>query len=342
MARHDRLIRNRAIAEKFYEGYHGSVERGHLSLVFDPDDFADQWVFCSPFLGGESSHGKSRDLAEGAVLNHSIISARVPDYKMDDFRAWPTEAGCAWRWRVNGHGLDGELVEFWEQLFLWIDDEGLITRFEFYDDWHGFAQGLIYAYDTTLDAFSGIAGYGASPWTSGGTMALTTPGTPPREDPPATDRSAGNLALAQRCFDAYRSSPDASWLDAVHDDLTEECVLFSPWTGEQSIASGQQDTVAIGHPKIRERFPDLRVKKFEAWPTDDGCAWRWGLEGTGAGGVRYELWQQVFIDTDPSGKVTRVESYFDWQGFPQMIGYVTGIPLDELWDSSSYEAWLTA
>jgi hypothetical protein len=70
-------------------------------------------------------------LAEGAVPNHDTLWQRIPDYKMDHFKAWPTEAGCAGRWCVNGNGLDGQHFEFWEQLFIWTNEAGKITRFEF-------------------------------------------------------------------------------------------------------------------------------------------------------------------------------------------------------------------
>jgi hypothetical protein len=107
MARPTRIDRNHAIAQKYFDGYHGSVARGRLSQVFDPDDFADSWIFCSPYLGGETTQDRSTFLSEGAVANHATIWQRIPDYKMDHFRAWPTESGCAWRWCVNGDGLDG-------------------------------------------------------------------------------------------------------------------------------------------------------------------------------------------------------------------------------------------
>src|ERR1700759_5024195 len=100
MDRDQRIARNFAIAAKYYDGYHGSVARGFLNQAFDPDDFAEEWIFCSPYLGGESVQGRSTFLADGAVANHATISQKIPDYKMDDFRAWPTESGVAWRWRV--------------------------------------------------------------------------------------------------------------------------------------------------------------------------------------------------------------------------------------------------
>jgi hypothetical protein len=42
-----------AIAEKIFDGYHNSVERGRLENVFMPEDFASEWDFWSPFLGGQ-------------------------------------------------------------------------------------------------------------------------------------------------------------------------------------------------------------------------------------------------------------------------------------------------
>jgi hypothetical protein len=46
--------------------------------AFDPDDFAERWVMCSPFLGGELPQERNTFLAEGSSLNHATISQRIP------------------------------------------------------------------------------------------------------------------------------------------------------------------------------------------------------------------------------------------------------------------------
>jgi hypothetical protein len=344
--RQAQVDRNLSIAQKYFDGYHGSVARGRLDQVFDQDDFADTWIFCSPYLGGETTQGPSTFLAEGAVANHDTIWKRIPDYKMDHFRAWPTEAGCAWRWCVNGHGLDGRRLDFWEQLFIWTDDFGKITRFEFYDDWHGFPQTLTYAYGLTLDQFSRIDGYGSAPWVPGPSMTISSSGARPRSDPPVTDRASRNLAIAERCFDTYHSRPDDNWLLALATGhhLAPECVVFSPWFGEVAISSHDDAWTlsAIGHDKIRRRLTDLEVANFDAWPTDSGCAWRWSLKGHSVDGTPYELWQQIFVETNDRGQIARLESYFDWQGFPQILGYASGLPLEELWHAKRYQTWIAS
>jgi hypothetical protein len=333
MGRNERLARNRAIAEKFYDGYHGSVERGFLNQAFDPDDFAEEWIFCSPYLGGESAQGLSTFLADGAAANHNIIWQKIPDYKMDDLRAWPTESGCAWRWRVNGHGLDGQLREFWEQLFVWTNNEGKITRFEFYDDWFGFAHTLIYAYGLTLDEFTKIDRYGSAPWNTGPPMTLHSPDLRPFSVPPANARVARNLKIAESFLQGYRRLADegaADILDGIA--FADGWVLFSPWTGEIAGDRGGDfgSSAAAEFRKIATRLPDVGVDQFEAWPTDDGCAWRWRLHGHSSEGTAYELWEQVFMLTDDGGQITRLEFFDDWQSFPQMMGFVTGLSIDEL------------
>ena len=229
-SRAERIARNRAIAERFYDGYHGSVERGRLTNVFEPEDFADEWVFCSPFLGGETHQRPNRDLADGAVANHAVIWQKIPDYKMDHLMVWPTERGCAWRWCVHGTGTDGKHYEFWEQLFLWTDVAGKVTRFEFYDDWHGFPQALVFAYGLSLDEFTRIDDYGLPPWNPGPAMSIDPPAAPPRDDPPANARVARNPALARQYFDGYHHSLERGGLHGVfaEDDLAEGWVLFSP------------------------------------------------------------------------------------------------------------------
>ena len=346
MTRDERITRNRAIAEKYYDGYHGSVQRGRLDKVFDPDDFTQEWIFCSPFLGGETVQGRSTALAEGAVANHALIWQKIPDYKMDHFRAWPTEAGCAWRWCVNGHGLDGRYYEFWEQLFLWTDDDGKITRFEFFDDWHGFAQALIYAYGTTLDEFTKIGHYGAAPWNPGPTMPINPPANPPRAVVPANDRVTRNLDIAQRFYDSYHHSVERGHLSGVFDknDFAAGWTLFSPWLGEVR-PPADADYAATASSVLRKswrRLADQKMDHFEAWPTDDGCAWRWCVNGRAADGTSYEYWEQVFTQVDEAGKITRFEFFDDWQGFPQALGFITGLSIDELWNADNYRDWISS
>jgi hypothetical protein len=79
---------------------------------------------------------------------------------------------------------------------------------------------------------------------------------------------------------------------------------------------------------------------FEAWPTDDGVAWRWRVNGHGADGTYYEFWESMFADVDEDGRITRFEFFDDWQGFPQTLGFITGLALEELWDSANYAAFV--
>jgi len=345
MDRDQQIARNLAVAEKFFDGYHHSVERGALTLAFDPVDFADEWVFCSPFLGGEQVHPRDSFLAEGAVANHATISARIPDYKMDDLRAWPTERGCAWRWRVNGHDLDGRHREFWECLFTWSDDAGKVTRFEFYDDWFGFPQTLAYAYDQPIDDVTHIASYGHAPFTPGPTMAIHPPAAPPYDDPPATASVAHHVDLAQRWFGGYHESVTRGRVEGVFDprDFAPRWTLFSPWLGERELDAdtGYDAFSAVEQQRIWTRLPDYRMDDLAVWPTDDGCAWRWRVHGHTDDGTEYEFWEQVFVLTDADGLIVRFEFFDDWQGFPQTLGYVTGLSVDELWDPANYQRWAT-
>jgi hypothetical protein len=329
-----RIARNLSIAEKYYDGYHNSVERGRLTQAFDPEDFAAEWIFCSPYLGGETAQGGGTFLAEGSVANHALISQKIPNYKMDHFRAWPTEAGCAWRWCVNGDGIDGRHYEFWEQLFLWTDDDGKILRFEFYDDWHGFAETLVYAYGTSLDEFAKIEHYGSAPWPPGPELTIHPPSAPPRADPPRTDRIGHNLGVARRIYEGYRDAVDTADFAAIFSerDFADGWALFSPWLGEVRPSPGtdRANLATIAHRRFRERMADSAVEQFEAWPTDDGCAWRWCVRGHAADGTAYEFWEQGFVDVDDDGKVGRFEGYADWQGFPQALGRATGLSLEDL------------
>jgi hypothetical protein len=281
MGRAERLARNAAIAEKFYDGYHGSVERGFLNQAFDPDDFAEEWIFCSPYLGGESTQGRSTFLADGAVANHNVISQKIPDYKMDDL-----------------HVL-------------------------------------------TLDEFTKIDHYGFAPWNPAPTMTLHTPDSRPFAVPPVNDRVARNLTIAESFFDGYqRPADDGSAGGFEGLVFADDWVLFSPWTGEIAGDPGADfgSSAAADFRKIATRLPDMGVDDFEAWPTDDGCAWRWRVHGHSSEGTAYELWEQVFMLTDDLGRITRLEFFDDWQSFPQMMGFVTNLSIDELATSTRSKA----
>jgi hypothetical protein len=120
-------------------------------------------------------------------------------------------------------------------------------------------------------------------------------------------------------------------------------VLFSPWLGElRPSADDCGALAAIEDDKIRQRLADYKVDHFEAWPNDGGCAWRCRVSGHAIDGTYYESWRQVFIDTNSEGRITRFEFYDDWQGFPQLFGYVTGLSIDQLWDSANYKAWIVS
>lgn len=338
----DATARNLAIARKFYEGYSRAAERGGLVGVFDPADFADGWVFCSPYLGGEITPDAA-ELAAGADANHKTIWKRIPDYRMDRFDAWPNEDGCAWRWFVNGHGRNGEHYAFWETLFIRTDEHGKVTRFEFFDDWHGFPQTLAYAYDVPLDALTGIEGYGQAPFLA---PAPTVIAEPPAARRPQGTNAARNLALAERWYDGYHHMAERQHLVGPFDpaDFAPEWVMSSGWGGDHAMTS-EVDWSAIGdreHHKIWQRIPDYRMDHFAAWPTDDGCAWRWRVGGTSVDGAAYEFWEQVFVRTNDEGKIVRLEFFDDWKGFPQTLGHITGLPLDVLWDASAYQAWIAA
>jgi hypothetical protein len=323
-----RTARNLEIAKRFYDGYHRSVERGHLEKVFDPVDLADGWVFASPYLGGEGPPPMN-DLAAGADANHQSIWQLIPDYKMDDFAAWPTDDGCAWRWRVNGHDLDGRHHEFWEQLFIRTNDDGRIVRFEFFDDWHGFPQTLHVAYGSSLDDLSGIEGYGAAPWRPAPPIDLHA--LPEAPVPPSARRGS---EIARRLFEAYGNG----FVDGtLTDEFADAWTFFSPWSGELDVPAGAEFVVwaRTALERMRERVPDWNVADLAAWPTIDGCACRWRVGGGGADGVRREYWEQVFVRTNPAGQITRLEVFDDWLGFPQALGYATRSSVAELWDASA-------
>jgi hypothetical protein len=327
----ERIRRNRSIAERFFEAYHRSVERGALVGAFDPDDFADRWTFCSPFLSGELPQERNTHLADGATLNHATISARIPDYRMDHLLVFPTEDGLAWRWCVHGTGIDGQPQEFWELLFAWTDDRGQITRFEFFDDWHGFPQSLAFSYDASIEAITRTEHYGSDPWPPPPPFALDPP-DPLGRPVPSSEAARRNLELGRtlgRLLDP-RAGAGLDWPEA---SFNPRLIVFSPWFGARVVTVGAlRAALDVAYASLRERLPDLRSDTFDVWPADAGWAWRRRLAGTSVDGVAYECWEQGFASTDAAGRVERLELYFDWQGFPQLLGFATGCSLAELWD----------
>jgi hypothetical protein len=286
---------------------------------------------CSPFLGGELSQERSPHLAEGATLNHATISLRIPDYRMDHLLVLPTEDGVAWRWCVHGTGVDGRPQEFWEQLFAWTDDQGQITRFEFYDDWHGFPQSLAFSYDLPIDAITRMTGYGTDPWSPSPPFVLDPP-DPHARPVPRSEAARRNLELGRTLgalLDPQVETP-AEWPVA---SFNPRFILFSPWFGARAVTVDRlRAALERAYASVRQRLPDLRSDTFDVWPADGGWAWRRRLAGTSPDGIAYEAWEQGFASTDAMGRVERLELFFDWQGLPQMLGFATECSLDELWD----------
>src|SRR5690606_22309869 len=149
----------------------------------------------------------------------------------------------------------------------------------------------------------------------------------PRREPPANARVARNLTIARKFYEGHHRPAEPGPLDDAwsRDNFADGWTLFSPWTGELRPPS-RADCAALvkaAFRRLRNRLPDLKADHFEAWPTDDGCAWRWRLGGHSAEGTRYEFWETVFILTDDAGMIARLEFYGDWQGFPQTMGFAT-------------------
>ena len=117
-------------------------------------------------------------------------------------------------------------------------------------------------------------------------------------------------------------------------------MLFSPWFGEIQNPPDYGAVADREHKKIWQRLPDYKMDHFEAWPTETGCAWRWCVHGHSREGTYYQFWEQIFIDTDATGKIVRFEFFDDWQGFPQTLGFITGLPLEQLWNADAYLGWV--
>jgi hypothetical protein len=111
---------NLATAQLFFDRLRPDHERGALQQLVDKGVFADRWTFFSPWLG-ELAQTAGAGIATVAdqALDHA--RSRLPDFGVDVFDAWPTEDGCAWRWRVSGHDAAGSCYEYWEQVFIETD-----------------------------------------------------------------------------------------------------------------------------------------------------------------------------------------------------------------------------
>jgi hypothetical protein len=79
--------------------------------------------------------GSGKVTPADATDEMNLIWKGIPDFHADNFEPFPTEHGCAWRVRYSGHTLDGEFVAQWEGGFIWTDEDGRITRYEFYEDY---------------------------------------------------------------------------------------------------------------------------------------------------------------------------------------------------------------
>jgi hypothetical protein len=217
---------------------------------------------------------------------------------------------------VHGTGIDGHPQEFWELLFAWTDDKGQI-----------------------IEAIARMDDYGRDPWPPPPPFVVSPPDLG-RRAAPSSDRARRNhdLALQLGTLLDPRSAGQPAW---PVDALSRHIALFSPWFGERTVTlEALRSAVERAYASMRERLRELRSDTFDIWPAEDGWAWRRRLSGTAADGTNYESWEQGFSSTDPDGRIERLELYFDWQGFPQMLGFVTGCALGELWDADVVAARL--
>ena len=153
MTSSDRTARNLELARIMFDGYHHAAERGYVD-IWKKSDFAPDCVFWAPFMGEmrvDWTDPESPEYGDGSTVQARLYWKVMPDWHAEDFAAWPTETGCASRMCWRGHTSDGELVEMWEAQFIWTNDEGKITRFEFFDDWFRYAQVIELGTGLTLD-----------------------------------------------------------------------------------------------------------------------------------------------------------------------------------------------
>jgi ketosteroid isomerase-like protein len=132
----DRVQRNLELAQKYYRAYAHGVERGHIDFWSD-EDWAEEATIFHPRLGERvrSASDSGKVTPADATDEMNLIWKGIPDFHADNFEPFPTEHGCAWRVRYSGHTLDGEFVAQWEGGFIWTDEDGRITRYEFYEDY---------------------------------------------------------------------------------------------------------------------------------------------------------------------------------------------------------------
>lgn len=338
-----RVARNLEIAKRFYGAYHNAPENGRLIGAFDKNDFAEGWTLCSPFFGGETHPSAAQALAEAEARYRRTLK-RVADYRASDFEAWPTEWGCAWRWRTLGQGADGKPYEFWEQFFLWSDKQGKVTRLERFEDWHGFPQTISYAWGMSIDELLKIKDYGKAPFSPTPPSNIKPPPAPPAV--PAGERERANLKIARSFYEAYHNSPKLGYMpDGAFspEDFAESWVIYSAWTGESTMKTlGQLAAVAKQEQTAYLKLiPDYKMDNFGAWPTEDGCAWRWMVNGHAKDGRYFEFWEQIFVRVDDAGKIDHFE-FFDGPGIAQSIGVLTGLEIDKSYDGKNYSAYLAS
>jgi hypothetical protein len=150
------------------------------------------------------------------------------------------------------------------------------------------------------------------------------------------ERMARNLQLARTFYEGWRDAGKrgevVGW---TADDWAPNAVIFCTW-GQFSAGGhdyGEGATFELN--SYLKVLPDLTADKFEAWPTEDGCAWRQMFCGHTAEGEYHEWWEVEFIRTDADGRITRWEFFDDWIGTPRVVELVTGLSTDKM-DPQTY------
>lgn len=126
----DRVGRNLQLARHFYEGWQGAAERGWVEF-WAPEDIADGAVMWNAW-GGDAPLA---DLPAKVPVSSMRYFHVMPDFTLSQFDAWPSTHGCAYRYQAGGHTADGVYHFSWESAYIWTDEAGRITRWEYYNDW---------------------------------------------------------------------------------------------------------------------------------------------------------------------------------------------------------------
>jgi hypothetical protein len=136
MTLEERIALHRRMATSWFETYRDFPKKKVITMSSEWK-WSDDAIYWSPYFSGSKEHPvgkffKRGDLSfgSGASQETAVYADAFPDWRPVEFTCWPSENGCAWRSKQEGHNSKGVKYAAHIVNLITTNSEGLITRYE--------------------------------------------------------------------------------------------------------------------------------------------------------------------------------------------------------------------